>query len=33
MNIGITGYAVDNVIRALIIKPVAFIDLGVCGFR
>jgi hypothetical protein len=33
VSIGITGYAVDNVIRALIIKPVAFIDLGVCRFR
>ncbi len=32
MNIGIAGYTVDYMIRAFIIKPLAFIDLGVCRF-
>ncbi len=32
MNIGITGYAMNYMIRFFIIKPIAFIDLGVCGF-
>ena len=33
MNIGKTGYAMDYMVRAFIIKPIAFIDLGVCRFR
>ena len=32
MNIGIAGYTVDYMIRLSIIKPIAFIDSGVCRF-
>ena len=32
MNIGITGYTVDYMIRPHVIKPIAFINVGICRF-